>query len=408
MLRQHMRQNLGYFFVVFYWCILLILHNSPLSSIIKASQKTQFLFLGMLFFWGIGYYLALIIIPKKNNKVSCRPSFSKIQNQFIFFILFFILLVLSLIGLKSGVFNMSYGDYFLRMRGAEAEALTGNSLIDFGIKLFIYPMLLSCLFICIYYTRVNLINIILIFFSILFYSYLTQTNYATIAAMYIVGVYFISNYNIFNFKYVMVILTPLLIVLIFAATTRYGKFNFVGMFKYYFVDYYTLGFYMFEVKIDGLADAGMNYTLGRSVLGPIELYIYQFLKILGWGHVFFPAYTENIDYNAIFIPAKIDGRLSNAFGTIAYTFFRDFSYSGVLFGGFLGGLLLGIMKRKESTFAKLMYVYILFIFLKGNSVSPFEQAYIYITPLLIYIFTFCDKDIYRIFKYKTTGVSDEH
>jgi hypothetical protein len=387
MVIKFLKNNLALFMINIYWLFLLVLHNTSLSSIRKASLKIQLLFVLMLLFINIGYFCICYVKQTGTLGKISRPFSSKKLEHSITLWLLLISLILILIGIRSGVFSMSYKAYFLRMRGKDAEALTGIGLLDFGIKIFIYPILLAFLFIELYFRNISKKLVFFTLGIIVFYVYLTQTNYALLAAIYVLGVYFISGYGVFSTKQFVKIVIPLCILIMVAATTRFGKFSFGKIFRYYFVDYYTLGFYMFQEKTQGMQAAGLDFSFGRSLLGPIELYINQFFRTIHLGSIFFPVYTENIDYNAIFIPAKMNGAISNAFDTILFTFYRDFSYPGIFAGSFLLGGLLGYTKKKKSIFCKVLYCYIIFVLLKGNSVSPFEQAYIYMTPFIFYIFS---------------------
>ncbi len=378
-------------FVFLWWIIWLLIHNTKYTNVINAKVEIQALFLLMNIMVLVGYYSVKFILQKEYKRVDwiieCNPKMEKMVT--VFLVLIFMILVLA--ASKSGAFTNTYAEYFLKIRGSAPDSLgsriTGISQIDQGLKLFVYPILLALFFV----GRVVEYNKKILFFCtvvlLLMFSYLYQVSYPIIAIIIIYIISAIYKYKMIrpasnNTKLPSVVLLIILVLwLFFAVSKRYGDLNIPGIIQYYLVNYFTLGFYLFQKKIENISFSGMGFTLGRSLLGPIELYIYKVLEFLGCPNLFYPEYLVNTLYNSGEVAAFSSGGKANAFATIAFTFYRDLGIPGVVLGAFfLGGLISYVRLKSDRLIPRFLYLYLLFIYAIGIMVSPFEQPYVYLTP----------------------------
>ena len=93
---------------------------------------------------------------------------------------------------------------------------------------------------------------------------------------------------------------------------------------------------------------------------------------------------ENRDQNMV--PVSIGNNFEgNAFGTILFSFYRDFSFVGILLGSVLYGATLAasFFKSKNNTRARAIFIMLSYGWFTGMMVSPLEQGYFWFAIIVI-------------------------
>lgn len=392
-------RHAGFVIVFLWWAFWLTIHNSQFSGVIIADGYYQLHFVVMLLGMLVGYFASLhvrpVILPPfyilsagggvGGSRVCVRPFM-------LFLVLFFCAVAILVSGKISGMFDLGFREYFDRVRGGGGEAvgtyITGYSFLDYGLKLFVYPSLMALFLVCLLFTRGKLQKWSLLMTTLLIFlfSYLYQVNYPFIF------IFFAMLFSVHVRKLMgdpcrgcllKLMLALLLVfgVIFSAAVNRYGVADVGGVVTYYFVNYHTLGFYLYQVGIERVS--GEMFTLGRSIAGPVELYLSKIVEYC-CGLGFESAYAANLSANSETVVAMKDGRYSNAFVTVLFSFYRDFGLLGISFGAIFYGALLGALQGRQGVLGAI-YLYVLVLGMLSIYASPFEQPYLWLTPIVIWL-----------------------
>jgi oligosaccharide repeat unit polymerase len=396
-----MMKHFGLFFLCFWWLSWLLLSLSSVGPMRSPSLEVAMLYIGSFMFIILGYiFITKLGYKKYTNKVIFQPSIDikhiKHNLTFItFFSLFCVLLALKFVG----AFDSSFREYFIQIRGSGREAgslVSGIGLIDYGLATILYPFAITVNLIIfsnpdgIIFKRLFFIN----FLFILCYAYFFQVNYPLLF-LFIIVFYsqfnpYLSKSNLKSFRKKSIYPMFLLCVLVIAAAfNRFGSVDLEGVFIHYFVSYHTIGFAFFDYYYYQSDSLLQNHSFGLSFLGTFDFTVAYFLNFLGIDYS--SALTQNVIHNSNTINLGNSGalKLTNAFGTYMFTFYRDFSYVGIVAYSFIYGASLAITNKKAhrgDRFSYALYLYLISMGTIAIYVSPLDFAYFWVVPLFL-VFT---------------------
>lgn len=392
-----MMKHFGLFFLCFWWLMWLSVSYSPLNPIKAPSLEVGFLYVSSLLFVVLGYFIFIRFIAlHRVDETGIQPLLSKkhvyysllryscISVGVISFCLYYV-----------GAFNTSFGDYFVKIRGANAEALvSGAGLIDYGLKLIFYPMMLSVALILIGSPEKKfsyLMILVLIFF--LSFSYYFQVNYPMILLSVII---FYSQFNpcissseLQRYrKRCFVPLAVLTILVVAAAFNRFGSNDVGGMLSHYLVSYHTIGFALFDFYYQNETSLLHEHSFGLSSIGTFD-FIFSYV-VNFFGVEYTAAFSENVINNSFPVDLGKGSNISygNAFGTYLFTFYRDFNFVGMVLYSFLYGILLGVTNKKAingDRFSYSIFLYFIGMGTIGMYVSPLDYVYFWIVPIIMFL-----------------------
>jgi len=393
-----MIKHCGVLFLCFWWGGWLSLSYSPFNPLVSPSFEVSLLYIISLFSVFCGYFFTFNIFKRKesfNDKSSFSLDKKYISNSLTRYSSFSLLLVLLAL-LYVGAFSSNFSEYFIRVRGADAEQLiSGSGLIDYGLKAILYPITLGVLLISFSSPDSKSFRKLL-FFSISFllaFSYYFQVNYPIIF-LFILIFYSQFNYSInsnvlskFRFKS-FVPLCVLTLLVFLAAFNRFGSSDLSGVVTHYLISYHTLGFALFDFYYNKPESLLHCHSFGLSLLASFEFIFSYFLNFIGVdGYV--STSVENVMHNSIPINLGTNGqiRYGNAFGTYLFSFYRDFNYIGVILYSFFYGTLLGILNLKAykgDRFAFSLYLYFISMGTIAIYVSPLDYSYFWTIPIFMF------------------------
>ncbi len=392
-------RHAGFVIVFLWWAFWLAMHNSQFSGVIIADGYYQLNFVVMLLGMLVGYlaslYVRPVILPRSYvcSVEGGVGAFRMCVRPFmLFFVLFVCAVAILVSGKMSGMFDLGFREYFGRVRGGGGDAVgtyvTGYSFLDYGLKLFVYPSLMALFLVCILFVggKLQKWSLLMTTLLIFLFSYLYQVNYPFIfiffAVLFSVHVRKLMGDPCKGCLLKLVVTLLLVFGVIFsAAVNRYGVADVGGVVTYYFVNYHTLGFYLYQVGVERVS--GEMFTLGRSIAGPVELYFSKIAEYC-FGLGFESAYAANLSASAEAVVAMKDGRYSNAFVTALFSFYRDFGLLGIALGGIFYGALLGALQGRQG-FWGAIYLFVLVLGMLSIYASPFEQPYLWLTPIVIWL-----------------------
>lgn len=381
-----------------WWLGWLALSNTNLNPLLSASFFTQLVFI----LWVVAFNLgAMLLYLSKGNSVP-ETSFGTFTNARLNkrfnILLSFILISVTCLLYKSGALTSSYYEYFIKLRG---EGSLGNSIASgfwaYYLKFICYSISLALLSILFSNTDYEKIYVRFIFVLLFFlgFSYYFQVNYPVMTLAYIIMISVIdppvkSSLVRKRRKLFFSAIFLLAIILIFSAFGRYGSSNFLAVMNHYLISYNTLGFVFFDEKINDVNSVLHSHTFGMSFLGSLEYVFVYLLNMLGDNFSSLSTIQENVHENMVpLYLSKDPSRGLNAFGTILFTFYRDFGLFGVAFLGVVSGFFtfkFRYLGKVKSRVYYACYIFLLQSMIAGIGVSPFDFPYFWSTVIFIFIF----------------------
>lgn len=382
----------------FWWLFWLIIHNSELSPVYKASLVTQFYFILMITLVFISY--TIIQIYSKNIKKIYSFQYNlNIQGKIFFTVT---LLVLSLIllytGYQSGAFKLTILEYFIQIRGKEGlgSTLSNNKYIDIAIVYILVPFLYTSIILSLVLEK-NKFTVYLkylIFALVISFTYIYQTSYLIsfyiiINVMYIVffGRNFYGNLTKKSKQKLRYFVLIILIVLFGMGSFRYGEFAILEIIQKYLITYYTLGFYFFDYQLNhNLYIQDLSY--GKSFLGWFDSMLDLLLRFLDKD--FYRAINlQNLEFNSFPIEAGMNNGILlkyNAFSTILFTMFKDFSFAGIFIYSSMYGIALSYsyLYSYKSEY-RMLFILLSYSGLMSIQMSQVERPYFWFSILFIFI-----------------------
>lgn len=113
-----------------------------------------------------------------------------------------------------------------------------------------------------------------------------------------------------------------------------------------FIEYNIYGFRIFDANIKDPTSIIHVHTYGRSFLGQIDA-IFSILYRFTIDNNFLPANSINGKFLDTYIDFGIkETKTANAFGTLFFTFYRDFGFYGIIFYSMISGFILNYLNLK--------------------------------------------------------------
>lgn len=373
-----------FFFVNGWWSLWLLISISAITDLNTPNAIVYFQFFllmlgfntGFLLYFSFPKRLRIRNIPTIDIKYKSTIS---VLNTVLVLLVFFLLFCL----LLSGFFATDFVSYHITVRSfTYGGSLTGSKTIDLVSKILVYPAIFTIALLLFSQTK-KIINKYLLLFALFLYCLLWQVNYPLIFLFwaYLISVMFCREKTSYkNF-------VPLLIIvfaLLAAASLRFGtgKLSY-AVIEHYIINYHLIGFSFYDYHFANKSSILHDYSFGRSSIGFIEQLFDLLFRAASLD--FSAASFENRDHNMK--PVQIgNGFEGNAFGTILFSFYRDFSYSGIIIGSVLYGLALSasFCKSKTSFRARAVFIMLTYGWLTGMMVSPLEQGYFWFSLMCIF------------------------
>lgn len=350
------------------------------NSIILFSVFIASFFLGggLSSYANSGHYLRSI----KTN-IFLGQKISRQGRNVVLFLLLTLLLWQFLVMLRLGFFEYSYVEYNKLIRASEeVEYITGGKYKDHFYKLIVYPSLVLIYLIALVGSLSGLVTLGVVV-NLVVFSVIWQVNYPLILVVYTLSI----NYVLFSLSWINKSIIPLLalgLLLIVAAFIRYGGASW-GVFEHYFVGYNTIGFVFFDSKLNDSSSVLHEFSYGRSLLGAIDQYLDLFFRSLGSDYLSASLQNVNDNSHQVDIGAH-EEKLVNAFGTMAFTFYRDFWWAGVMILPFIYGytLISCYSKSHVNWRHRALFFLLCYGWITGNTVSPFDQVYFVFAAIFLF------------------------
>lgn len=381
------RTNFRFHLMIGWWILWLVISQTTLSIVVPPSTTAIVHFVVLLTAFAVGFcFVRLTYRASASNSrravVSLAASSPKIRwMMYGLGTLATLLLLTSLY--RAGAFTTSFMEYFAKLRvGAlESGELTGIKLLETLTKVFAFPvsygLILMILGAGVRHFRLAL-AICLLNFAL--FCYLWQVNYPIIHLFWLAFFYLLSQHSegvAFN-RRTLIGLALAFALLVLSAMNRYGSDDgqLFGALQRYVVGYHLIGFSFYDFQLADPNSILHAHSFGRSSLGFLEQIVEHVSRLIGVD--FIAASSENSTYNdnAVAIGIASAGDF-NAFGTLAFTLYRDLGVIGILIGGFLyGGVLsFAMLKLRRNWMAAGVFYLLASAWMMGMMVSPVEQTY---------------------------------
>jgi len=357
-----------------WWILLLFMNYLNVGTYGRVSDETYMFYISMIISFLIGYSPSFLY--KIRNKYFIFKNDSK---KIIFSFYYLMNLILILLILNSQLLNIGFENYFIGVRALHEFSLLGiSTLQDNLIKLIIVPCLIFFILIFSYIKDYIKYNFIILVVPVILYSLFFQTNFMISYLFGLLGLYMIENK--INYKIIFFLIT----ILVLSAMNRGRGLEILEVLHRYFIDYFTLGFNIFDYLLKNESSFMNDTTYGMSTLLPLDHLLSRLFSQST------PIWFENS--NMLNDPFPLTDNIMhqpNAFGTIGFTLYKDFNYLGSILGGLLFGFIMFLLNFTSSISGKFLSVYLVLFSLLSMMVSPFMQLWfwmglIYLTILLIF------------------------
>ncbi len=317
------------------------------------------------------------------NGIVALPAGTK-KLQWIVYGLGLLATLLLLVSLqRSGAFTTSFLDYFakLRMDTQEDGALTGIKTLDTLSKLFGFPVSYGLILLILAFgVRSFRLGLAICVLNFGLFCYLWQVNYPIIHLFWLTFFYLVSRF-VDGAPIDRRVLTGLALacgLLVLSAMNRFGSEDdqLFGAVQHYVVGYHLIGFSFYDFQLADPNSILHTHSFGRSSLGFLDQLVEHASRVIGVDYV--AASSENSNYNDTAVSIGATQALEfNAFGTLAFTFYRDLGVIGIALGGFLygGAIAYGLLNLRRSWMAAGMFYLLASTWMMGMMVSPVEQTY---------------------------------
>ncbi|QYJ98959.1 oligosaccharide repeat unit polymerase [Shewanella alkalitolerans] len=351
------------------------------------------------------------LLPSKRVILSKNSVPSIKLKRLVDFSYIFCLIFIFFVVVKSDVLKLSFYDYFLLRRGGEVDgggSITGYGFIDTMLTLIIYPILVSLTLIQIAFVsvtdQVEKSRFLLLILLMLSYTYVLQVNYPIFFFILVIFFFIINNVGVkgtivnrnvlkvFSFFFI------LLFLILASAVNRYGSFDLVGILFYYPATYFTIGPSIFDINLNNPQSLLHDSTYGINLLGQLLLPLKYLFSIVGFESDYFtPASIQNVTYLNEKINISESGiKNVNAFGTVLFSWYRDFGLFGVFISPIAYGLCVWYLSTRVDIFSIACFYLLLCNGIMGLTVSPLDQAHFTLVFIILFILSWR-------FKWKSLG-----
>jgi oligosaccharide repeat unit polymerase len=308
-----------------------------------------------------------------------------------------LLLLLSSLQL-AGAFSETFIEYFAKIRLSDSGTieLTGIHLLDVLSKIFAFPLSYALALVVLgnemrRYRWVFWICCI----NLLLYCYLWQVNYPLIhlSWFFIFSSMLPGTQKKQANKKTLVIAVILFCLLLASAANRFGG-DVMGGLQRYIVGYHLVGFSYYDSQFRNPDSILHSLSWGRSSLGFIDQVVEAAAKFFAIDY--HAASSDNSTYTNDAVDIGInETREFNAFGTLLFTFYRDFDLLGIVIGGFLYGAITTYFLYRSAVHwkARALFLFLASTWMIGMMVSPPEQAYFWFTVVIVHLVAYVSGSI---------------
>lgn len=363
-----------------WWSLLLYLNYLNIGTYGRISGTAYEFYIVMLISLFVGYLPGFFI---KNQQVTF--SIQKKGIKIIYAVYAFLILLLIALLFKSSLFKIGYFNYYLEIRVFENFSVIGISkFVDNILKSLFLPLIQIVTIIWLFFIEKPKLKYPLSFLPMAMFSLLFQTNFNYI---FLFGVVLLYNleYAKRNYSFLLFIFA----VIISMAILRGGT-DIYYVLQRYFIDYFTLGFNLFDYYITSNFGYMMNHSYGMSSLSIFDQFISRLTGDIA------PVWAANqemlnekvkLTSNFLYQP--------NAFGTIAFVLYKDFGFIGSVIGGYAVGLTFFLLERWKSVTSKITAFYLAYYVLVGMMVPPLIQLWFWVGFIYLIIFNIYSQVFYE-------------
>lgn len=378
----------------YWWIFWLSISSSNFSEFIAPSLVTVAEFLLLISSFLIGH-LTIKFFNRKTlkKKYPERDQFLTYSTslKLIFYGSATSCFILSMISLwLAGALELNFAEYFFKLRGSDnlESELTGFHYLDVLTKILIFPLSYAIVMIIMGngLRSFGLAGLICLL-NLLLYVYLWQVNYPLIYLFWIFIFYALTQDGRISKSNRIIYISSLIFafLLITSAFNRFGA-SFFGALQHYVINYHVAGFAFYDANNNNSHSILHSISYGRSSLGFVDQIFEHISKIFNIEYK--SASFENSDFTNEAVDIGInETKYVNAFGTIVFTFHRDFHFIGTIIGGFLYGAAVTICRYLSTGdwIYRSLFLLLASAWMVGMMVSPLEQSYFWLT-IIIFIF----------------------
>lgn len=386
-----------------WWLFWLGISYTPVNEFLAPSSATLMQFLLLIASFLLGHIAIKSLRPYRPHSYDASHRGLQLSPKLRLLMLFAALACFSMLLLSlamAGAFNLGFSEYFIKIRVAGADTgtveATGIHLLDVLTKIFAFPLSYTALVIVLAVGLLNLRRVFLIcLISFCCFAYLWQINYPLIHLFWLMVFYLILTARRRGRISASLLATVVFVVAVLAASAvnRFGGEVVAGL-QRYVLGYHLVGFSFYDQQYHDSHSLLHNPSFGRSSLGFLEQILENILKPFETG--FRAASSENSDFTdaAIDIGAS-DTKFFNAFGTIVFTFYRDFQWLGVALGGFVYGAIATFARYRseESWMHGALFLLLGAAWMMGMMVSPLEAAYFWFVIVALWLFRVVNRGV---------------
>lgn len=372
--------------MVYWWLFWIVMSVSPFDEFIAPSNASVAQFLLLIFSFYAGHLAMKRWYPANPRATTAPGRGLRVGAPRVRWALVFPLAVsfcaLLLCLRLAGAFDTGFVEYFLQIRNLFAAGgvptLTGVRTLDVLTKILFFPISYTAMLVLLaidlsafrYLFMLSIVNV-------LCFAYLWQVNYPFIHLFWLMVFYTLVNAQrrgVFS-KKILVVACLLFAGLVASAANRFGG-DVLGGVQRYIVDYHLVGFSYYDQQYLAKDSVLHNLTYGRSSLGFLDQTMEAFLKPMHLGYQSASLQSQGFNETAIDIGAS-ESLSFNAFGTILFSFYRDFNIVGILLGGFLYGAAATYARYRsaQSWRAGALFFMLATAWMVGMMVSPLEEVY---------------------------------
>jgi hypothetical protein len=390
-------------FMAYWWLFWIVVSYSPFNEFAAPSYASLAQFLLLIAAFVSGHIAMKRLRPHDARQAVVGVRGLRLQavrvRWFLLLATFGSLLMLLLSLKMAGAFDVGFIEYYAKLRilgGLDDGRATGFHVLDLLTKILAFPLAYTML---VTILAVGLVGLRMSFFACLAsfasVSYLWQINYPLIHLFWIMVFHTLVSAQ-FQGQFNGRILTTGAIVgagLIASSVNRFGG-DIIGGIQHYVINYHLVGFTFYDHQYLDPKSILHAHSFGRSSLGFLEQVFENLLKPFSIG--FQAASSENAE----FVDAEIDiggteSKMSNAFGTILFTLYRDFNLFGILLGGFLYGAVVTYARYRShrSWMHGALFLMLASAWMMGMMVSPLEAVYFWAVIIALGLLQFANRGV---------------
>jgi hypothetical protein len=276
--------------------------------------------------------------------------------------------------------STDFVEYFakLRMDAEGVESLTGIRALDVLTKILAFPLSYTVILVILAGdVRPMRWTLAVCIGNLLAFSYLWQVNYPLIHLFWflvfhsLVRAHRRGSFDLRTLLVALIVFSALLA----SAVNRFGG-DVLGGLQRYIVGYHLVGFTFYDHQYRDPNSVLHAYTFGRSSLGFLDQVLEALSRMVEADYK--AASAENSTYNDQAVDIGLaEIREFNAFGTLLFSFFRDFHVLGIVIGGFVYGAVTThtLHRSSRSWICGALFLLLASSWMMGMMVSPLEQAY---------------------------------